>query len=85
MRIKQTRLNANISQSELAERSGLSTRSIRNLEQGSQNVSLNNLIEVLRVLGLVDNLQLLVPEIPVVSPIALMKLEKARKKRVRKK
>ena len=84
-RLKQVRINANLTQKELAERSGLTKQSISNLERGAQNISFNGLIELLRVLGLVENLQLLLPEVPIVSPIELMKLEKARKKRVSKK
>ena len=84
-RLKQVRINANLTQKELAERSGLTKQSISNLERGAQNISFNGLIELLRVLGLVENLQLLLPEVPIVSPIELMKLEKARKKRASKK
>jgi len=83
-KLKQQRLNQNLSSGELAKKSGVSVRTITGFERGEKNISLINLIEILRALKLIDNLNELLPEIPAISPIELMKIEKKRRKRVRK-
>ena len=71
-RLKQTRLRRNLTQLRLAEEAGVSLATVRNLEDGkpSQFVTL---IRVLRVLGLLDGLELAVPE-PLPSPIEQLRL-----------
>lgn len=81
-RLKATRLRRNITQQELALRSGISLLSIQNLEKG-QSVTLATLIKVLRMLQLIPNLDILVPESPV-SPIELLKLKRRTRQRARK-
>ena len=54
--VKQRRLQKNISQVELAERSGISMASITRFETGKGNISLQNLISILQILGLADEL-----------------------------
>ena len=82
-RLKQQRLNQNLTAKGLAERSGVSQRTITGFERGEKNISLINFIELLRTLKLVANLEELVPEIPLVSPIEMMELEKKKRKRAR--
>lgn len=55
--VKQRRLLKNISQVELAARSGISMASITRFETGKGNISLQNLISILNILGLADELR----------------------------
>lgn len=82
-RLKQQRLNQNLTAKGLAERSGVSQRTITGFERGEKNISLINFIELLRTLKLVANLEELVPETPLVSPLEMMELEKKKRKRAR--
>lgn len=60
-RIKSRRVSLAITQEEMSQESGVSLRTIVNIE-GGRNVSFNNLISVLRVTKVSENLNLLVPE-----------------------
>lgn len=83
-RIKEYRLAARISQKEMAEKSGVSLATISHLEQGvSQNLTLNNLISILRVIGMEQRLIDLLPELPM-PPMALKQINKYIPKRVRR-
>ena len=83
-RLKEYRLAARISQKEMAEKSGVSLTTISHLEQGvNRNLTLNNFISLLRVLGLEQRLSELLPELPV-PPIALKQMNKYIPKRVRR-
>ena len=84
-RLRQNRINLKLTQSELAKKSGVSRRTISGLENGHYNISLNNLIDILRALQLINNLQDLLPVIPAISPIEMAKLESKRTQRIRKK
>ncbi len=70
-RLRQTRLEQNLAQRQLADEAGVSTPTIRNLEDGKPT-QLVTMIRVLRILGLIEGLDLLVPE-PVPSPIDQLK------------
>ena len=89
-RIKQYRLEnsqRSLTQKEMGERTGLSRDTIQRLEK-SGRVSVPVLIAVLRELGLLDNLEILVPEKPPVSPIAVVRQQenmKSKRQRARKK
>lgn len=83
-KLKQHRLNQNLSSGELAKKSGVSVRTITGFERGEKNISLLNLIELLRVLRLVNNLSELLPELPTISPLELIEIEKKKRKRARK-
>ena len=83
-RIKEYRLAARISQKEMAEKSGISLATISHFEQGvSKNLTLNNLISILRVIGMEQRLNDLLPELPM-PPMALKQLNKYIPKRVRR-
>ncbi|MCD8120579.1 MAG: helix-turn-helix domain-containing protein [Lachnospiraceae bacterium] len=69
-RIRDNRIAANYSQMELAERAGLSVRTLASLEKGHGG-TLENLLNVLRALGSLSNLELLLPE-QSVSPISIV-------------
>ena len=83
-RLKEYRLAARISQKEMAEKSGVSLTTISHLEQGaSQNITLNNFISLLRVVGMQQRLCELLPELPM-PPIALKQINRYIPKRVRR-
>lgn len=77
--IKQMRLDQNISQKELAKRSGLNRVTISRMESG-RSVSLLTLIQTLRALDKLDILNVFIEE-PKISPLKLFEIqEKNRKK-----
>lgn len=82
-RFRQQRLNQGLTIQQLAKQSGVSLRTISAFERGESNISLNNLIELLRVLQLLNALQNLLPEIPLISPLQLIALEKKQRKKAR--
>jgi transcriptional regulator with XRE-family HTH domain len=59
-RLKRCRIDSGLSQTELSERTGISVKTIANMEEGMQSNSLT-LIRVLRALKLLDNLEVLAP------------------------
>lgn len=59
-RIESIRLNRNITQADLAQEAGVSTRTIRRMEQG-KGVSLATFIRVLKALKLLERLDILLP------------------------
>lgn len=81
-RIKEIRIRQCITQEELARSSGVSTLTVANIEKG-KSVSLLMFVSVLRSLGLLDNLEQLVPEIRI-SPIELKKSQGKKRYRVRR-
>lgn len=83
-RLKEYRLAARISQKEMAERSGVSLTTISHFEQGvNRNITLNNFISLLRVVGMEERLRELLPELPI-PPAALKQIDKFMPKRVRR-
>lgn len=83
-RLKEYRLAARISQKEMAEKSGVSLTTISHLEQGvNRNLTLNNFISLLRVVGMEQRLMELLPELPI-PPMALKQINKYIPKRVRR-
>lgn len=81
-RIKEIRIRKSITQEELARYSGVSTLTVANIEKG-KSVSLLLFITVLRSLGLLENLEQLVPEMKI-SPLDLKKLQGKKRYRVRR-
>ncbi len=80
-RLKQARLNANLSQEALALNVGLSKNTIINVEAGK--TKLETMIAVMQGLDLLDQLSLFLAEQPV-SPIQLAKMKGAERKRASK-
>lgn len=70
-RLKQTRLNANLTQDEVARRAGLSRRAVLGAESGK--VQLETFIGILEALHCTGQLNNFLPE-PPLSPIQLAKL-----------
>lgn len=72
-RLKRKRLDLNLSQMEVATRSGLSRRTITAIENG-EGSTLTTLIGLLRALNALDTLEEFLPD-PGISPLALMNLQ----------
>jgi transcriptional regulator with XRE-family HTH domain len=66
-RLRQTRLNRNLTQARLAEEAGVSAPTVNQLEHGKP-VQLTTLVRAMRVLDLLDGLEAAIPE-PPPSPI----------------
>lgn len=78
-RLAQHRLNQNLTQQTLAREAGISLRTLNRIECGEPSQT-SNVVRVLRALGLLGNVEALVPEAPV-SPVQQLKLKgKARKR-----
>ena len=80
-RIKAARIAVPMTQKEMAAAANLSQRTISNIENGT-DVSVSTLLEVLRVLGQLQSLDMAIPE-DVIRPSQWMALGKPRE-RVRK-
>lgn len=78
-RMARHRLDLQLSQAHLAEQAGLSKRTIERIEAG-QSTQFLSLVRVLRVLKLLDGLDLLVPDTGP-SPLDLLKLKGKTRKR----
>lgn len=83
MRLKTYRISREMKQQELAVESGVSVSTIAKIENG-QSVTFSLLISVMRTLGLLENLDMLVPE-QKPSPMELLKMQGKKVKRVRNK
>lgn len=82
-RLKTYRISRGMKQQELASESGVGISTIAKIESG-QSVSFSLLISVMRTLGLLENLDLLIPE-QKPSPLELLKMQGKQIKRVRTK
>ena len=82
-RLKAYRIAKGMKQQELAAESGVGVSTIAKIENG-QSVALSLLVSVMRTLGLLENLDLLVPE-QKPSPMELLKMQGKQIKRVRTK
>lgn len=71
-RLAEVRIEANITQAELAERSGVSKRTVERLETGAVASQLSVFLRVCRALGLLEQLERFLPE-PKPSPMAQLK------------
>jgi len=79
-RIAQSRIEAGLTQAELAEQAGIGKRTLERMESG-HGAELVTLIRVLRALKILEGLERLIPELPP-SPIAQLKLRGKRRRRV---
>jgi transcriptional regulator with XRE-family HTH domain len=71
-RLASLRLARNLTQQQLAEQAGLGLRTVQRLELGATATQLSGFLRVCRVLGLVENFEMLLPE-PTASPMARLK------------
>jgi transcriptional regulator with XRE-family HTH domain len=79
-RVATTRLERDLTQAALAERAGVSKRTVERLESGEAATQLSGLVRICRALDLVDRLDSFIPE-PVPSPIAQLKLQGRKRRR----
>ena len=82
-RIRDYRIRMEMTQGELAERSGVSMGTIVRVEQGNP-ISTLLLISILRTMGLLENLEVLLPELSI-SPLQMRKLQGKKIQRIRHK
>jgi transcriptional regulator with XRE-family HTH domain len=80
-RIARLRLERNLSQAQLAEQAGISKRTLERLEAGASATQLSLFLRVLRQLDLLEQLELLLPEL---SPLALLQQQATRKRACRR-
>lgn len=59
---RRERLNRNLTQQSLADMSGIGVATLRRFERGEGNISMLNMIALMRALDIVERLALLVPE-----------------------
>lgn len=79
-RLAGMRIERNLTQAALAEQAGVSKRTVERLESGQVATQLSGFVRVCRVLGLVENLDRLVPE-PTASPMAQLRQQGRKRKR----
>jgi transcriptional regulator with XRE-family HTH domain len=79
-RLAGIRLARNLTQGQLAEQAGLGLRTVQRLELGASATRLSGFVRVCRVLGLVENFEVLIPESEV-SPMAQLKMQGRKRRR----
>ena len=82
-RIRRKRVNMNLSQVDVAEKSGVSRRTLQAIEAG-HSISLVNLIAILRSLDTLHSLESFLPPVEI-SPLLMAKMEGREKKRAYRK
>lgn len=82
-RVKHVRIDMEMTQEQLAAQSGVSARTVSNLETG-KDVSFRTVLQVMRALGCLQNLDMLLPE-QLVRPSQLAEMGKRRERAPRKK
>jgi transcriptional regulator with XRE-family HTH domain len=79
-RLARTRLEGDLTQAQLANRAGISKRTLERLESGAASTQLTTFIRICRALGLVPRFDAFVPQ-PVASPMEQVKLQGRKRKR----
>lgn len=77
-RIKTARLNANLTQKELAKKAGVSLKAVTNGEKGKS--TLESMIAILIALEITEQLNFFIPK-QEISPVQLIKLQGKERKR----
>lgn len=80
-RIRRYRLQQNLKQHDVAQKAGVSPRTVRNMESGG-DVRLSTIVAVLRALGRTDAVDAFLPR-PRVSPIELLEAGGNERRRAR--
>ena len=81
-RIQDIRISVTITQRELAERAGVSPSTMERIENG-ENVKIENILNVMRALSLLNNLDIVIPEQEVIPTIVIER--RVKRQRVRRK
>jgi transcriptional regulator with XRE-family HTH domain len=79
-RLELRRIDANLTQAQLAEQAGISKRTLERIESGN-SADFVMIIRALRALGQVEGLESLIPDLPQ-SPLTLLKQHGRVRKRV---
>jgi len=79
-RLAAVRIEQNLTQAALAERAGVSKRTVERMESGAVATQLSGFLRVCRALGLLDRFVAFLPE-PVPGPMAQLKQQGRRRKR----
>ena len=79
-RLAAARIERNLTQADLAEKSGVSKRSVERIESGEVAAQLSVFIRILRGLGMLENLEVLLPESKP-GPMNLLKSQGKRRQR----
>lgn len=83
VRFKEYRLSRRLTQKDVSTRTGISILTIRKFENGqAYNIQMSNFIALMRLLDRVDDLDMLLPEIPV-SAYEMEKIMKNKPRRIR--
>ncbi len=81
-RIRKRRININLSQMALAEKAGISRRTVQAIEMGN-SISMDKFIAILRAMDSLDGLDNFMPEVEI-SPLLLAKHKGKERKRAYK-
>lgn len=76
-RIKEARLRANYTQVQLAEKAGVSRKTIQ-LFEGGEGGNLTTFIQIIRALGHIDQLSEILEPVDQISPLEMLKEQKTR-------
>jgi len=83
VRFKEYRLSRRLTQKDVSEQTGISILTIRKFENGhAYNIQMSNFIALMRLLDRLDDIERLLPEIPV-SAYEVEKILKKRPRRIR--
>ena len=83
VRFKEYRLSRRLTQKDVSEQTGISILTIRKFENGqAYNIQMSNFIALMRLLDRLDDIEKLLPEIPV-SAYEVEKIMKNRPRRIR--
>jgi transcriptional regulator with XRE-family HTH domain len=83
VRFKEYRLSRRLTQKDVSEQTGISILTIRKFENGqAYNIQMSNFIALMRLLDRLDDIDNLLPEIPV-SAYEVEKIMKNRPRRIR--
>jgi len=77
-RAKAIRIDMELTQGELAKQAGVSPKTVSNLETG-KDVSFRTVIEIIRALGCLQNMDILLPE-QIIRPSQLAEMGKKRER-----
>jgi transcriptional regulator with XRE-family HTH domain len=83
LRLARQRLESNQTQAMVAESAGISKRTLERMEAGEVAVQLSQFLRVCRSLGLLERLELLLPE-PVPGPMELLRMKGRERRRARR-
>lgn len=79
-RLAGARIEHNLTQAALAEKAGVSKRTVERLESGEVATQLSGFLRVCRALGLLESFEMLLPE-PVPGPMVQLKLAGRKRQR----